>query len=81
LTYRLKTPVLCFYEHYTYRGGSTVRGTDAIAVEVEFSDQIIEAFEAAMKKKVARWREVSWGLPPFVWKLLRYQTPTGVANF
>ncbi len=82
MTYRQKTPVLCFYEYVGRRNGNTVRLTDSVMVEVEFSDQIPAAFEGAMKRRYRNWDAANAvGPQPLGWTLLRYQTATGVANF
>jgi hypothetical protein len=82
MTWRDKTLVLCFYEYVGREYGRTVRRLDSVMVEVEFSDQVLPAFEVAMKRRQALWRpNATVGPQPMEWTLLRYQTASGVANF
>ncbi len=80
--WREKTPVLCIYEVVGRDYSRTVRLMESVMIEVEFSDQILAAFEAAMKRRQECWTiRNSTGPRPVEWTLVRYMTPTGEPNF
>lgn len=68
-----KTLVLCIFEWVRRERNSTISGTEGVMVEVEYSDQVHEAFDAAMHR-----RKILRNLPPFhEYFFVRYLTPLG----
>lgn len=80
--YREKVKVLCIYEATIRERGSTRQVDDGLMIEVEFSDQIKDAFEAEMKRRNASvTRQFSMFPVPISWELKRYVTSNGKQNF
>ena len=76
--YREKTPVLCIFEYVGRDERGTRRLTDSLMVEVEFSDQIEDEFERAVRRRMQTW---GVGPRPMEWTLLKYLTPNGERTF
>lgn len=75
-------PVLCFFDCIGRDGGRTVRFTDSVMIEVEFSDEIIWEFERVMRRRAAAWTSAHAATPkPLEWTLLKYMTPDGREKF
>lgn len=52
--YRQKQKVLCLYEAKIRTGNSTRSVQDSVMVEVEFSDQIADAFKKSTRQSIGR---------------------------
>lgn len=74
--------VLCFYRAWSRRSGKTLTFTDSVMIQVRRDGDILEAFQAEMKRRSSpQYDRFRVGPTPTVYELVSYITENGKERF